>query len=388
MAYFRYSLLTMTTRKAPHLALALGTAITCASASELDFRELLPERFDKANIIQEAEYNVWGTNILRGKDEKYHAIYSRWPKSRGHLAWVTHSEIAHAVSDNLTGPYVFKNLVLPPRGKEFWDGDCTHNPHVLEYDGKYYLYHMGNRGSGYWDDTPVDRMPKFEDEEWWVNRNNQRIGLAVTHDLNGEWQRSDAPFVDVKEGRRMVSTPVVSIRPDGKFLMVYKYVVEQAGRVGGRVVHVTALSDAPTGPFVDTGVPFIVNDEARFAIDDHVQWHQNGGYYCLGKDHDGSLTDFPKGSMLLFESDALGLDWKLSKNPLVVKAGEIKWTDNTSIRCQRTADMPKIYIEDGVPRALVIAALPKDSEDSFSLVIPLANQVLDNAVVSDAYKGE
>ena len=160
-------------------SLTVGTAQT-----DFNFKELLPEKWDKANIIEEKDYNVWGTNILKGKDGKYHAIYSRWPKSRGHHGWVTHSEIAHAVSDQLMGPYKFKNLVLPARGKQYWDGDCTHNPHVIEHQGKYYLYHMGNRGSGYWDKTPEDRMPSIKnDDEWWVNRNNQRIGLAVTDDL-------------------------------------------------------------------------------------------------------------------------------------------------------------------------------------------------------------
>ncbi|MCP4460086.1 MAG: hypothetical protein GY816_18990, partial [Cytophagales bacterium] len=104
---------------------------------EPDFQKLLPKKLDKANIIQEEDYNVWGANILKGKDGKYHAIYSRWLKSRGHHAWVTHSEIAHAVSDNLTGPYVFKNVVLSARGNEYWDGEMTHNPHLIEHDGKY-----------------------------------------------------------------------------------------------------------------------------------------------------------------------------------------------------------------------------------------------------------
>lgn len=42
---------------------------------------------------------------LKGKNGKYHAIYSLWLKSRGYHGWVTHSEVAHAVSDKLTGPY-------------------------------------------------------------------------------------------------------------------------------------------------------------------------------------------------------------------------------------------------------------------------------------------
>ncbi|TXE13899.1 sucrase [Seonamhaeicola algicola] len=338
---------------------------------KLDFASMLPEKFNKANIIEEEDYNVWGTNIIKGKDGKYHAIYSRWPKTRGHLGWVTHSEVAHAVSDKLTGPYEFKRLVLPPRGLNYWDGSTTHNPHILEYEGKYYLYYMGNRGSGYWDNTPDTVMPKYKDEEWWVNRNNQRIGVAVADDLNGEWKRFDKPLVDIDSTKRLVSTPVVSIRPDGKFLMVYKYVKEKEGMHGGRVVHVTALSDSPMGPFIDTGIPFIETETARFALDDHVEWFQDGRYYCIGKDHDGSLTEYEKGTMVLYISDEEGMDWTLAQQPLVLKAGKLFWTDGTETLCERTADMPKLYFEDGKLKALVIAVLPKDSDDSFSLVIPL-----------------
>ena len=342
--------------------------------SKFNFKASIPEKFDKANIISEENYNVWGTNILKGKDGKYHAIYSRWPKKRGHLGWVTHSEVAHAVSDKLTGPYKFRNLVLPPRGTDFWDGSCTHNPHVIEHNGKFYLYHMGNHGSGYWNTTADTMMPKYKDAEWWVNRNNQRIGIAVSDDLNGEWKRFDKPLINIDSTRRMVSTPVVSIRPDGKFLMVYKYVKEKEGIKGGRVVHVTALADSALGPFKDTSIPFIETEASRFALDDHVEWFQNGHYYCIGKDHDGSLTPYDKGTMVLYTSDDEGLDWSLAKQALVLKAGKLHWIDGSETICERTADMPKLYFEKGILKALIIAVLPKDSEDSFSLVIPLNNR--------------
>jgi hypothetical protein len=356
------------------LLLVIGLFISNKSLAQdaLNFKELLPEKFDKSNIIQEKDYNVWGTNILKGKDGKYHAIYSRWLKSRGHHGWVTHSEIAHAVSDSLTGPYIFKNVVLPARGTAYWDGHCTHNPHVIEHNGKYYLYHMGNKGSGYWDSTPDDRMPSLKhDKEWWVNRNNQRIGVAVADDLNGEWKRFEKPLIDIDNSRRMASTPVVSIRPDGKFLMVYKYVEEKEGKSGGRVVHVTALADLPTGPFKDTGITFIETSVSKFAVDDHVEWFQNGKYYCIGKDHDGSLTSYGKGSMVLYTADEIGLHWKLAEQPLVLKSGKIYWTDGSETLCERTADMPKLFFENGKPKALIIAILPKNSEISFSLVILL-----------------
>ncbi|WP_282036422.1 family 43 glycosylhydrolase [Saccharicrinis aurantiacus] len=352
--------------------LCIIAVISAHAQEDFNFGELLPEKFDKANIIQEEDYNVWGTNILKGKDGKYHAIYSRWLKSRGHHGWVTHSEIAHAVSDNLTGPYKFKNLVLPPRGNQYWDGDCTHNPHVIEYKGKYYLYHMGNRGSGYWDKTPDDRMPSIEnDQEWWINRNNQRIGLAVADDLNGEWKRFDKPLIDVTGDRMMTSTPTVTRRNDGVFLMAYKYVEPHPKFKNGKVVHVTATSRSPLGPFTDTGEPFIEKPKASFAIDDHVEWIYNGNYYCLAKDSRGVWSDYPDGSTMLFEGSDMGFDWKPAKNFLVIKAGEIKWTDGTVTKTERTADMPKFYMENGMPKALIIAILPKGSEVSYSLVIPL-----------------
>ncbi|MEM0914917.1 MAG: glycoside hydrolase family protein [Planctomycetota bacterium] len=338
---------------------------------DLNLRSLLPDKLDKQGILDEEHHNVWGTNVLKGRDGKYHAIYSRWPKSRGHMAWVTHSEIAHAVADHLTGPYLFQNLVLPPRGNDYWDGDCTHNPHVLEHDGKYYLYHMGNRGSGYWDSTPETRMPAFDEDEWWVNRNNQRVGLAIADDLNGPWRRSDAPLIDVQPGRLITSTPTATRRPDGKFLLAYKYVEDNGQPRGGRVIHVTALGESPTGPFRDTGVPFITHPTAPFAIDDHVEFVVDRRYYCIAKDCYQSWGDYPAGTTVLFESDANGLEWHPSKHFVVLEAGALHWTDGTTTLCERTADMPKVYTDDGVPKALIIAVLPRDSEVSFAVIIPL-----------------
>lgn len=333
---------------------------------------MLPSEFNKENIISFVDHNNWGTNIVKGRDGKYHAIYSRWLKSRGHLAWVTHSEVAHAVSENLTGPYKFKDMVLPPRGEGYWDGDVTHNPHLMVYNGKYYLYYMGNRGNGYWANTADDVMPKPTDKEWWTNRNNQQIGVAVADDINGPWQRFDKPLIGVEgTNRMMTSTPTVSQRPDGKFLMAYKYVIPDERYKNGRVIHVTALSDSPLGPFEDTGKPFITHPTASFAIDDHVEWYEDGRYYCIAKDSRGVMSPHGKGATLLFTSDESGLDWNMAESELILAPGTLKWSDGTQTQCERTADMPKLYFENGKPQALIIATLPKGEDDSFVTIIPL-----------------
>lgn len=340
---------------------------------EPDFTEILPKKYDKSKIVQFDDYMIWGTNILKGKDGKYHAIYSRWPQSRGHLAWVTHSEIAHAVADSLTGPYVFKNVVLPARGPKYWDGDVTHNPHVLYHKGKYYLYHMGNKGSGYWKNTPDDHYPLPKDKEWWVNRNNQRVGVAVADNLNGPWKRFKKPLIDIDGGpdRMMTSTPVVSVRKDGKFLMAYKYVCKDKRFKHGKVVHVTALSDSPTGPFKETGKPFITHPTSSFALDDHVEWWQGDKYYCIAKDSRGNNKNYPAGSLLLYTAGQDGMNWKLAKHPLVMEAGAVHWTDGTSTPCKRIGDMPKLVIENNKVVAIVFASLPQDTDDSFVRIVPL-----------------
>ncbi|MFR9651209.1 MAG: glycoside hydrolase family protein [Rikenellaceae bacterium] len=358
------------------IALSLLTLQACINEpeAELNVAAIMPTEFDKANIISYDDYNNWGTNIVKGRDGKYHAIYSRWLKSRGHLGWVTHSEVAHAVADRLTGPYEYRDMALPPRGNEFWDGDVTHNPHLMEYNGKYYLYYMGNRGSGYWATTPDDRRPNTKDSEWWVNRNNQQIGVAIADDINGEWRRFDKPLIGVEgTNRMMTSTPTVSRRKDGKFLMAYKYVIPDERYKNGRVIHVTALSDSPTGPFVDTGEPFITHPTASFAIDDHVEWFQDGRYYCIAKDSRGVMSEHGPGATLLFTSDEEGLKWNMAEHELVLAPGRLNWSDGTQTMCERTADMPKLYMEDGRPKALIIATLPKGEDDSFVTVIPIDN---------------
>lgn len=115
--------------------------------------------------------SIWGASIVKGDDKLYHMYYSIWNKNFG-WAWVTHSEIAHAVSDSPFGPYQFKDLTLPARGAQYWDGLCTHNPTVHKFSNKYYLYYMGNTGDGVIVGTPQKVQLN------WTHRNNQRIGVA------------------------------------------------------------------------------------------------------------------------------------------------------------------------------------------------------------------
>jgi len=68
-----------------------------AKADNLFFRDKL-QPISKENIFKTRGYYNWGSSILKDKDGKYHLFYSRWKKEYKFTGWLTHSEIAHAVS--------------------------------------------------------------------------------------------------------------------------------------------------------------------------------------------------------------------------------------------------------------------------------------------------
>lgn len=310
------------------------------------------------------DYNIWCGTMVRGADGKCHLFYSRWPRQLGHNAWVTHSEVAHAVADNPLGPYRHVDVALPARGKEFWDGLCTHNPTVMRFGAKYYLYYMGNTGDGV-------AMKTLN----WTHRNNQRIGVAVADSPNGPWQRFDKPVIDVSPDpdtadALMTSNPSVTQRPDGGYLMVYKAVAKKGPPpFGGPVVHLVATSDSPTGPFTKHPQPVFTKEGEKFPAEDPYIWRGSDRYWAIVKDNHGVFTGRGK-SLALFES-ADGFDWKLAKHPFV-STTEILWADGRRQKLD-ALERPQLWFENGKPAVLFCAAAEAAGRDgSYNVQILLA----------------
>jgi len=315
------------------------------------------------------KYYVWDRTMVKGDDGKYHMFYSRWPLEYGFNAWVTHSEVVHAVGDSPIGPFVFKNVALPARGNEFWDGMCTHNPTILKFGKKYYIYYMGNRGDG--------KVVKTAGSLNWVHRNNQRIGVAVADSPDGPWQRFDKPLIDVSADPSspdalMVGNVSVTQRPDGGYLMVYKCVGKKSPLpFGGPVVHLVATSDSPTGPFKKQMNPIFTKEGVHFAAEDPFIWYSGDRYWAIVKDMNGIFTG--KGtSTALFESSN-GSDWKLSAHTLVATT-ELTWEDGRKEKLERF-ERPQLYFENGIPVVLMFSASNADdtaaSTSFFTVAIPL-----------------
>ena len=224
--------------------------INVPAPGELDLQSMMQPVPRTAKFINDTSYIWCGSMTRSDKDKKYHLFYSRWNRKYAFNSWVTHSEIAHAVADSADGPFEFKDVALPPRGAEYWDGMVTHNPNICHFGDKYYLYYMGNHGDG-----------KASAKLNWTHRNNQRIGVAVADNPNGPWKRFDAPVIGVSPDSTaydalMTSNPTVTKMPDGRYLAIYKAVGKKRPMpFGGPVVHLTAIADSPTGPFVKQNKP-------------------------------------------------------------------------------------------------------------------------------------
>ena len=67
---------------------------------------------------------IWCGSVVKGEDGRYHMFASMWDRSMGFGAnWLYHCKIVRAVSDCPEGPFRFQELVIGPRGREYFDGN-------------------------------------------------------------------------------------------------------------------------------------------------------------------------------------------------------------------------------------------------------------------------
>lgn len=346
----------------------LSIAASCSSnkqevqTCELNLQSIIQQVPESAKFINYSFF-IWGGSMVKSHvDEKYHLFYSRWPRNLGMNAWVTHSEIAHAISDSPFGPFEFKNVALPVREKEYWDGLVTHNPTIHYFKGQYYLYYMGNTGDG----KPTGNSLN------WTHRNNQRIGVAIADDPNGPWERFSKPLIDVSpdtlaHDALMVSNPSVTKMANGKYLMIYKAVAKKGNMpFGGPVVHLTAIADNPEGPFFKQLKPVFTLQDLDFPAEDPFVWYEDKCYYAIVKDMNGAFTDAGR-SLALFCSED-GLSWEKARHPLVSKL-EIEWENGTKQKVI-ALERPQLFFENGAMVAL-LCAVNENLEHSFNVQIPL-----------------
>lgn len=360
------------------LVLFLALVVACSGKKEskkdtakkaiIDYQIELGEVSPKSVFVNDT-MSIWGGSLVKGEDGFYHMLYAQWPKNIG-WEWVNYSVISHAVSESPFGPFKHRGDALPDRGVEFWDGSTTHNPTVHKFNGKYYLYYMGNTG-----DKKIVSVPGKAKINW-VHRNNQRIGVAVADSPNGPWKRFDKPVLDISQDSTahdalMTSNPSVCQMADGKILMVYKAVGKKFKLpAGGPVVHMVAIADSPTGPFKKYPDPVFTFKGERFPAEDPYIWYQDGKYRAIVKrmKHEGKTRIF---SLVHYDSED-GIKWNQGKY-FEISDRTVTFTGGRKIKFDHL-ERPQVFIENGEPVALLCATDSIDVNNvrhSFNLQIPL-----------------
>ena len=122
---------------------AAALSFPAAASDESDIASWIRPVPSTAKMAEDGWY-VWCGSLAKDDCGVYHLFYARWKKSLGFGSWMTSSEIAHATGPSPFGPWTHRDVALPPRGLEYWDGPCTHNPTVHRFGGKWYMYSYEN----------------------------------------------------------------------------------------------------------------------------------------------------------------------------------------------------------------------------------------------------
>jgi alpha-L-fucosidase len=310
------------------------------------------------NIFQAEGYYHWCTSIVKGKDRQYHLFYSRWRKEYGFYGWLTHSEIAHAVSDAPAGPWTYKETVLKGRGKGYWDAITAHNPKIKNFDGKYYLYYCStNLGDNdYTEEELIETANTgYGHPNWKILRPNQRTGVAVSNSLSGPWERMDEPLIEPSGPiTTLTVNPAIDRGRDGNYYLIVKGDKPNETRfIRNQAI---AVSGSPTGPFEMQSTPVI----------DYLDTEDMSLWYDAAREHFYGV--FHAHTFIGMVSSRDGIHWKkATEYVLTPKKIEMQ---NGSVLVPERLERPFIYIEEGEPSVLSLAV--KEGDESCCIFIPIA----------------
>ncbi len=318
--------------------------------------------------FNQKDYWTWCGSVIKGEDGKYHLFASRWSKKLSfELYWLTNSEIVHAIADKPEGPYTFSDVVLPPRGEQYWDGKMTHNPAIRKCGDTYLLFYTGTTYKG--DMPDENHLITLDSPKKLEAHHHERIGLATSKSPYGPWTRSDKPILDVVPNsweQYLVANPSPYVFDDGRVMLYYKGVEKLKTHAIG-----VAYADNWAGPYKRLSEkPF----EMGVGAEDPTIWFENGQFHALMLDHDHKFSD----KEIYYAQSKDGLKWEVESNPVAITKN-IKLKDG-SITRHGAMERPSVLIENGVATHAFFATKNKDNTHSWNMCVPLKslNEVPDN----------
>ncbi|MDP4611201.1 MAG: glycoside hydrolase family protein [Opitutales bacterium] len=313
-------------------------------------------------ILEDSEYNVWGTSPIYGPDGKVHVFYSRWKNEAKHEGWLTCCEIAHAVADGPAGPYKTVDVALSGRGGDWWDAMTIHNPTIHKVGEKYVLLYMGNH-------------------EGTVR--SKRIGMATSDSLYGPWERSDTPILepdpDPNAWNSMItSNPALLQHPNGELWLYYKswrvtdWEKDEATD-DWRNTHRTyglAIAKDLNGPWVKQGDGPLINLREKVTdaqCEDAYVWFEDGKFKLVMRDMGYWNHEYG----LYFESDD-GIDWG---EPKVGYWNSHRYFDEppTGLKWEGRFERAQLLMRDGKPEYMFAAIRGGKYNTSTAIVLKCGN---------------
>ena len=277
-------------------------------------------------------YWVWGGSVIK-VDSVYHMFVSRWKKIRKFPSdYLEHSEIVHATSKTLVGPYEFQEVVIGERDSSYWDSNMAHNPTIHKIDDEYVLFYIGSDFST----RGIGNYPYL-----------RRVGYATAKNINGPWERSEKPLFEQES-----NNPAVMV--DGsKIMMLFR---DEKLKVS------LAVSDHYSGPFE------IINSDVwpESRIEDFYLFKTDGKYHFVCEDNTGKISGHERWGVILSSADG-GSNWE-KFDPVVAYDHDIIFEDGSGLHCTRR-ERPQLLIEDGVVTGLITAVYT--GEESWCQPVPL-----------------
>ncbi len=312
------------------------------------FNHIGPARRDGGFALD--GYWIWDPGVVAGPDGRWHMFASRWPmRLPMHPGWLIASEVIRAEANDPQGPYTFAEVVLPPRGRSFWDGRATHNPRIMAHGGRYYLFYTGITYEGQPDSTLT-----MDDPCVIAARASKRIGVAVADDPRGPWQRPDAPALPTCPDTFysfLTSNAAPCIADDGSTLMIFKS-RRHVGNSHSSMMLGLAAADSPTGPYRVIVDQPIFGPERFGEVEDPFLWHgEDGQYHLIAKDMTGRLCGEQGGGVAAVSSN--GVDWQLA-DPPTAYTRRIRYTDGQLLTLG-AFERVSLILQDKTPTHLLAA---------------------------------
>jgi hypothetical protein len=308
-------------------------------------------------------YWVWCGSAAEEPGIGYHLFAARWTKEYPMFyGYILKSEIVHAFSEKLCGPYRFVKKILPSGDPDRWDGKMAHNPTIVKWQDKYLLYYIASTYN--YPAPPPDNIKHETTRDIYTRI---KIGLAIADHPAGPWNSLPDPVLRSRPDRwdkDLVTNPAPCVLPDGRIFLYYRSNTPDGLRIG------LAAADKPEGPYERVSDDPVMQG---INVEDPFVWHNGTGFEMIAKDMTGEITGEFHGGTYFSSRD--GINWKVNEHPKAYSK-KVDFSDGTSVQLGSLERPQLIFDEKGKPKCLFAAAADgpggfRNADNTWNIAIPL-----------------